>query len=77
MKKKKRILDNGERLRELIEGAKLTQQEALDLVNEGQAFPISMSAWKSYLSDVSSSRRRGCADAVLNRALEVILPSDE
>ena len=73
--KKKRILDNGEKLRKLIEGAKLTQQEALALVNEGQAFPISMSAWKSYLSDVSASRRRSCSDAVLNRASEVIGPS--
>ncbi|WP_199032711.1 hypothetical protein [Ralstonia sp. ASV6] len=72
---KKATLDNGQQLRKLIERSRITLQEALDLMNEGQAFPITMSALKSYLSGVDSSRRRNCPDAVINRAREVILPA--
>ncbi len=64
--------DNGSALRALIEEAGITQAEALALVNKGQAFPISMSTWKSYLAAPDSVRRRNCPDAVINHARKTI-----
>ncbi|CAG9168056.1 hypothetical protein [Cupriavidus pinatubonensis] len=60
--------DNGAALRDLIEQAGITQAEALALVNKGQAFPISLSTWKSYLAAPESARRRNCPDAVIAHA---------
>lgn len=64
--------DNGVVLRRLIEEAGITQAEALALVNRGQAFPISMSTWKSYLAAPESARRRNCPDAVIGHARKTI-----
>ncbi|CAG9173472.1 hypothetical protein LMG23992_02463 [Cupriavidus laharis] len=64
--------DNGAVLRALIEQAGITQAEALALVNKGQAFPISLSTWKSYLAAPDSARRRNCPDAVINHARKTI-----
>jgi hypothetical protein len=60
----------------LIEAAGIWQATALDLVNEGQAFPIALSTWKSYLAAADSARRRPCPDKVLERARSVIVPKD-
>ncbi|QOT82201.1 hypothetical protein [Cupriavidus basilensis] len=67
--------DNGEVLRELIEQAQLTQEEALTLVNEGQAFPIALSTWKSYLAAQDSRRRRNCPEVVIRHAERVLSAS--
>lgn len=64
--------DNGAALRKLIEDAGITQTEALAVVNRGQAFPISISTWKSYLAAPESARRRNCPDAVLTHATKTI-----
>ena len=64
--------DNGAVLRALIEQAGITQAEALALVNKGQAFPISMSTWKSYLAAPDSARRRNCPNAVITHAKKTI-----
>lgn len=67
-------VDNGTALRNLIEAAGITQVKALDLINEGQAFPIAQSTWKSYLAAADSVRRRPCPDKVLDHAMDVIIP---
>ncbi|WP_084085037.1 MULTISPECIES: hypothetical protein [Cupriavidus] len=64
--------DNGAALRALIEGAGITQAEALALINRRQAFPIPMSTWKSYLAAPDSARRRNCPEAVINHAKKTI-----
>lgn len=68
---KDKCKDNGQQLRELIEASGLTQQAALDRINEGQMRPVSVSQWKAYLSMIDSARRSPCPDTVLNRAKEL------
>ncbi|MEX3917924.1 hypothetical protein AB4Y43_17030 [Paraburkholderia sp. BR10872] len=63
---------NNEQLREMVEQSGLTQVEALALINAGQAFPVALSTWKSYLAAPTSARRRNCPDAVLKRAKQTI-----
>ena len=60
--------DNGQQLRALIERVSLTQSAALKLFNGNQMRPLSLSQWKSYLAQESSSRRFPCPNAVLERA---------
>lgn len=60
--------DNGQRLRDLIEGAGLTQVAALAEFNKRQARPLSIGQWKAYLASLDSVRRSPCPDAVLKRA---------
>jgi hypothetical protein len=60
--------DNGQQLRALIERVGLTQSAALKLFNGNQMRPLSLSQWKSYLAQESSSRRFPCPNAVLARA---------
>lgn len=64
-------VDNGVALRRMIDAAGLTQAKALELVNEGQAFPIAESTWKSYLAAHDSKRRRPCPENVLVHAQRV------
>lgn len=59
---------NGAVLRRLIEKAGLTQLEALELVNVGQAKPIAMSTWKAYLASKESKRWRDCPQTILAHA---------
>ncbi|MBR8426222.1 MULTISPECIES: hypothetical protein [Burkholderia cepacia complex] len=66
------VSDNGASLRALIEAAGMTQAEALDVVNAGQAFPIALSTWKAYLAAPDSARRRTCPDNVLEHAKKTI-----
>lgn len=63
--------DNGQQLREVIEAAGVTQPEALDRFNRGQALSLSLSQWKAYLAKPDSARRSPCPDAVLKRAKRI------
>ena len=60
-------MDNGQRLRNLIEQAKCTQVAALAMFNKGQARPLSESQWKAYLAKEDSARRSPCPNEVLVR----------
>ena len=62
---------NNVRLRELIEGAGLTQTEALALFNAGMVKPYSVSAWKAYLGDPDSARWRPFDAALLKHAEKI------
>lgn len=66
------ILDNGHKLRVLIEKASITQAVALKMFNEGQARTLSLGQWKAYLSNVDSARRSPCPDAVLRHMAKVL-----
>ncbi|MEX3555953.1 MAG: hypothetical protein VB131_04955 [Burkholderia gladioli] len=66
------VSDNGAALRALIEAAEMTQAEALNVINAGQAFPIALSTWKAYLAAPESARRRTCPDNVLEHAKKAI-----
>lgn len=59
---------NGAVLRRLIEKAGMTQLEALELVNVGQAKPIAVSTWKAYLASRESKRWRDCPETILAHA---------
>ncbi|EOG4609269.1 TPA: hypothetical protein ACRNLW_002159 [Pseudomonas aeruginosa] len=59
---------NGAVLRRLIEKAGMTQLEALELVNVGQAKPIAVSTWKAYLACRESKRWRDCPETILAHA---------
>ena len=65
-------LDNGQKLRALIEQAQITQPAALKLFNEGQVRQLSLGQWKAYLSSVDSARRSPCPDAVLEHMAKVL-----
>lgn len=60
------------RLRELIEQAGLTQAEALALFNAGMVKPLSISGWKSYLVDPTTTRWRRFDDVFLAHAEKTI-----
>lgn len=62
---------NNARLRALIEGAGLTQAEALALFNAKMIKPLSLSGWKAYLADRDSVRWRRFDDALLAHAESV------
>jgi len=66
------LLDNGKKLRDLIESSNLTQEQARVLVNVGQARPIAISTWKAYLAGEDSSRKRPCPDLVVDHAEKVL-----
>jgi len=59
---------NGALLRRLIEKAGMTQLEALELVNVGQAKPIAVSTWKAYLASRESKRWRECPETIMAHA---------
>jgi hypothetical protein len=63
--------DNGQWLRELIEGAGLTQAEALRRFNLRQARPLTLGQWKAYLANIDSARRSPCPAKVLARAAKL------
>lgn len=64
--------NNGALLRAMISASGLTQMQALDKVNKGQAFPVALSTWKSYLADPHSVRFRNCPEKVMRRARQVL-----
>lgn len=64
---------NGKELRELIEASGLTQTEALDMFNAGQARKLSLGHWKSYLSAPGTSRWTACPDEVVTQARQLYL----
>jgi hypothetical protein len=62
---------NAKRLRELIESAGLTQEQALDLFNNSRPklfHPYSFSTWKGYFADPSTTRFRPFSEKNLERA---------
>lgn len=65
-------MDNGQKLRKVIESAGVTQAKALELFNVGQVRPLSVSQWKAYLADPDSARRSPCPDAVLAHVRRVL-----
>lgn len=65
-------LRNGDELRELLARSGLTIEDAVDAFNKGQARPVSVSAFKSWLSASESSRRRGMPDAAFAHAKAVL-----
>lgn len=65
-------MDNGKKLRDLIESTNLTQEEARILVNVGQARPIAVSTWKAYLAGEGSARKRPCPDLVVEHVEKVL-----
>jgi hypothetical protein len=68
---------NGKRLRTLIEGAGLTQENALELFNNSRPRlfdPYSISAWKAFLADADSARWRPFGDRLMERAEKIFSP---
>mgnify|MGYP001604923885 CR=1 FL=1 len=66
---------NNERLRELVNGAGLTQSAALTLFNRKLGLrPLSESAWKSYFCEPETKRHRRFTDALLGVAEKVFGP---
>lgn len=63
---------NNERLRALISETGLEQAAALALFNRGLLKPYSLSAWKAFLSDPSSTRWRRFDDKLLAHAEKVL-----
>jgi hypothetical protein len=62
---------NGQRLRDLIDGANLTQEQALELFNTTRPAlfkPYALSSWKAFLSEPTSTRWRPFGDSLLERA---------
>ncbi len=66
--------NHGNELRRLIEQANLTQSAALAKFNTDQARPLSLSQWKAYLADPSSSRFSPCPESVLTRMKTLLEP---
>lgn len=67
---------NGARLRELITGASLTQEAALDIFNNARPKlfqPYSLSAWKAFLVTPDSTRWRPFSDKLLERAENIFM----
>jgi hypothetical protein len=67
---------NGARLRELIEGAGLTQESALEIFNKARPKlfqPYSISAWKAFLVSPTSTRWRPFSDQLLERAENIFV----
>jgi uncharacterized protein YehS (DUF1456 family) len=66
-------INNSIRLRQLIKEAGLTQKEALERFNHGQARPLSMSGWMAYFVNPESSRFRKPNDAILAYAEKIFV----
>lgn len=64
--------DNGQKLRDLIEAAGVTQARALELFNRRQARKLSLRALKTYLAHSDSKTRVVCTDEVLRRIQKVL-----
>lgn len=63
------LSSNNERLRELVEGAGLTQLQALLLFNKGLGpAPYSESGWRAFFVDPAKPRFRPFKDAMLKHA---------
>lgn len=66
------VKTNNQRLRELIEGAGVSQAVALTLFNRGLGpAAYSESAWKSFLSSPTTTRYRALGDELLAHAEKV------
>ena len=71
------MVTNGQRLRKLIEGAELTQEQSLELFNNSRPklfAPYSLSAWKAFLAEPTSTRWRPFGDRLLERAEKIYGP---
>ena len=56
---------NGEKLRQLIEAVNLGPEEALVIWNKGQAIPLPMGIWLSYMIDPTKQGWKPCPDSVI------------
>jgi hypothetical protein len=68
---------NGKRLRELLAGAGLTQEQGLELFNNSRPKlfdPYALSSWKAFLSEANSTRWRPFSDKLLERAENIFGP---
>ena len=66
---------NNERLRELVQGAKLSQVAALTLFNRGLGVrALKESTWKGYFCDPATARFRAFNDDLLSHAVKVFGP---
>lgn len=68
---------NGKRLRKLIEGAGLTQEQSLEMFNNARPKlfdPYSLSAWKAFLAEDGSARWRPFGDRLMDRAEKIFTP---
>ena len=63
---------NNKRLKELVEGAELSQPSALKLFNKGFGIRgLSESTWKSYFCDTKTTRWRRFCDDYLHHAEKI------
>lgn len=68
-------LTNNERLRQLVEGAGLSQPAALTLFNRGFGIMgIKESTWKGYFCDPATTRFRNFNDELMAHAEKVFKP---
>lgn len=66
---------NNERLRELVEGAGLTQPVALTIFNRGLGVRgLKESTWKGYFCDPTTTRFRGFNDDLMAHAEKAFAP---
>lgn len=65
-------LRNSSEFRDLMAKTGLTIEAAVELFNRGQAIPVSVAAFKSWLSASGSKRRRNMSDAAFAHAKAVL-----
>lgn len=65
-------LRNSAELRELMAKTGLTIEAAVEAFNRGQAIPVSVAAFKSWLSASGSKRRRNMSDAAFAHAKAIL-----
>jgi uncharacterized protein YehS (DUF1456 family) len=64
--------DNNSMLWKLWQATGLSQQEMLDLLNEGQVRKTALSTLKSYMAKPGVTRRRDCPDEILLHAKKML-----
>lgn len=63
---------NNTQLRQIVAASELSQPDFLAKLNVGQMCPLSLSAFKSYLTSEAASRYAPCPDLVLEHARKLI-----
>lgn len=65
---------NGQRLKQLLREAGLTQEQGLELFNSSRPKlfdPIALPAWQGYLAEPGSSDWKPLSDTLMERAVKV------